>query len=647
MFRDAHFRGSRAILLDPVDAAPWLGSGPDVPAGQWAGHDPVLRDDERTIIPVGGGSPGQTPPVLWVVGNVDLMAHRFRDAPEPFACADGEILSWEFDATELSTVHLQPCSASTVHDRVQSAGSGRNAGSARSTIAGARPPGNGEPCLPDTGRAADPRTASERSARCTGTSVSSQDLSGAITPPRRLDRLAVADWRRRSAELAAGPGLAAHLAARPPAPELLDLVPAAGGSEQQVWADTLLDSIVARQRLINHLQARQAADFADLERNYPGLVEFLPTEVGFALNVTENWATRHLDSARRVRLRLPATWDAWDTGKLSTDKASYLAEATRDLDQYHTRRVEKAVLPKAPEQTLPEFRAAVRRAIITTDPEGAQARHQHAAGRRRVQKIDCEDGMAELRYYSTASDVQLVWETLTGIAQAAKTPDDGRNLDQRRADALIDLAVGVLDQAMWRGRPLPKRRGKRTTINVTMPITAMAGGNEVCELSGYGPITSGQAWTLLGDAELRRMVCEPHSGELLEASVSDYQPPGWLAEHIIARDRTCVAPGCRMPADRSQIDHRIPYQQGGQTSTENLNVLCQHHHRGKDGGGMRLVRLADGSYHWTTPLGRTKTRPATRWWTPPDPLAAWQARREAVDNWNIVDPPPDHDPPPF
>jgi len=79
----------------------------------------------------------------------------------------------------------------------------------------------------------------------------------------------------------------------------------------------------------------------------------------------------------------------------------------------------------------------------------------------------------------------------------------------------------------------------------------------------------------------------------------------------------------------------------------NLNVLCQHHHRGKDGGRMRLVRLADGSYHWTTPLGRTKTRPATRWWTPPDPLAAWQARRETVDNWNIVDPPPDHDPPPF
>jgi hypothetical protein len=603
MFTGAHFRGSRAILLDPVDAAPSIGSGSDVPAGQRAGQDPVLRDDDRRIIPVGSGSAGQTPPVLWVVGNVDLMAHRLRESPEPFVCADGEVISWEFDATELSTVHLQPCPASTVHDRGQSAGSGWNSGSARSTVGGGL--------------------------------------------PGRLDRMAVAGWRRRSAELAAGPGLAAHLAARPPAPELLDVVPAAGGSEQQVWADTLLDSIVARQRLINHLQARQAADFADLERNYPGLVEFLPTEVGFALNVTENLATRHLDSARRVRLRLPATWAAWDTGNLSTDKANYLAEATRDLDEHHTRHIEKAVLPKAPEQTVPEFRAAVRRAIITTDPEGAQVRHQHAAGRRGVQKTACEDGMAELRYYSAASDVQLVWETLTGIAQAAKTPDDGRNLDQRRADALADLAIGVLDQAMWRGRPLPKRRGKRTTINVTMPITAMAGGNDVCELSGYGPITSGQAWTLLGDAELRRMVCEPHSGELLEASVSDYQPPGWLAEHIIARDRTCVAPGCRMPADRSQIDHRVPYQQGGQTSTENLNVLCQHHHRGKDGGGMRLARLADGSYHWTTPLGRTKTRPATRWWTPPDPLAAWQARRGTVDNWNIVDPPPDHELPPF
>jgi hypothetical protein len=103
MFKGTHFNGSRAILLDPVDAAPWLGSGPTVPAGQWAGHDPVLRNDDRSIIPAGDTEASQTPPVLWVIGDLDLdldldlTEHRFRDAPEPFVCSDDEVIAWEFD----------------------------------------------------------------------------------------------------------------------------------------------------------------------------------------------------------------------------------------------------------------------------------------------------------------------------------------------------------------------------------------------------------------------------------------------------------------------------------------------------------------------------------------------------------------------
>jgi hypothetical protein len=403
MFKGTHFNGSRAILLDPVDAAPWLGSGPTVPAGQWAGHDPVLRNYDRSIILAGAAEASQTPPVLWVVGDLDLTAHRFRDAPEPYVCSDGQVISWEFDQTELSTVHLQPYQASTIQN--DNGYSARDQRSDRG--ADSRPP---QPTVQDRSRKSPPDPGSDRGRDLPPRPAPSgeQAITGpvATAPPRRLDRMAVAGWRRTAGELVAGPVLAAHLAARPAAPDRLDLVPVAGGSEQQMWADALLDSIIARQRLISHLQARQAADLSELERNYPGLVEFLPAEIGFALNVTENWAGRQIDSARRVRLRLPATWTAWDAGNVATEKACYLAEATKDLDRYQTRRVEKSVLPKAPSQTLPEFRAAVRRAIIAADPEGAGARHESAVADRRIRKVNCEDGMAQLYYYSTATDVQ-------------------------------------------------------------------------------------------------------------------------------------------------------------------------------------------------------------------------------------------------
>nr|WP_246232669.1 HNH endonuclease signature motif containing protein [Nakamurella aerolata] len=123
----------------------------------------------------------------------------------------------------------------------------------------------------------------------------------------------------------------------------------------------------------------------------------------------------------------------------------------------------------------------------------------------------------------------------------------------------------------------------------------------------------------VGDGGLlvQRLVCDPLDGSLLDATrIAGYVPPEWLAEQIRIRDRTCIAPGCRQPAARTEIDHRIPYQAGGATSADNLNLLCKHHHRAKDGGGWTLTRTADGTYHWTSPLGRTHTREPETWWQP-------------------------------
>nr|WP_246232484.1 HNH endonuclease signature motif containing protein [Nakamurella aerolata] len=124
------------------------------------------------------------------------------------------------------------------------------------------------------------------------------------------------------------------------------------------------------------------------------------------------------------------------------------------------------------------------------------------------------------------------------------------------------------------------------------------------------------------DLLVQRLVCDPLDGSLLDATrIAGYVPPEWLAEQIRTRDRTCVAPGCRQPAARTEIDHRVPYQAGGTTSADNLNLLCKHHHRAKDGGGWTLTRTADGTYHWTSPLGRTHTREPETWWQPTDPAS--------------------------
>jgi hypothetical protein len=89
-----------------------------------------------------------------------------------------------------------------------------------------------------------------------------------------------------------------------------------------------------------------------------------------------------------------------------------------------------------------------------------------------------------------------------------------------------------------------------------------------------------------------------------------YQPSRKLQHLIWARNPTCTAPGCRRPAARCDLDHTIPYDQGGRTCECNLAPLCRHHHRCKQSEGWRLTQPQPSVLHWTTPAGRDYlTRP--------------------------------------
>ncbi len=53
-----------------------------------------------------------------------------------------------------------------------------------------------------------------------------------------------------------------------------------------------------------------------------------------------------------------------------------------------------------------------------------------------------------------------------------------------------------------------------------------------------------------------------------------YQPSRALQHLIRARTTTCTAPGCRRPAAACDLDHTVPYDQGGRTCECNLAPRC-------------------------------------------------------------------------
>ncbi|HYK68130.1 MAG TPA: DUF222 domain-containing protein [Streptosporangiaceae bacterium] len=95
------------------------------------------------------------------------------------------------------------------------------------------------------------------------------------------------------------------------------------------------------------------------------------------------------------------------------------------------------------------------------------------------------------------------------------------------------------------------------------------------------------------------------SGSCSHARETAAYVPGRLLGHLIkVRNPTCTAPGCRRPAQQSDLDHVIPYAQGGRTCECNCHPACRRHHRCKGSAGWHLEMPEPGTLVWRLPHGR-------------------------------------------
>ena len=89
------------------------------------------------------------------------------------------------------------------------------------------------------------------------------------------------------------------------------------------------------------------------------------------------------------------------------------------------------------------------------------------------------------------------------------------------------------------------------------------------------------------------------------APEAGYLPSLALADFVRCRDLTCRFPGCDRPAPGCDIDHTVPYADGGPTHASNLTCLCRLHHLLKTFWGWFDQQLPDGTVIWKSPSGQT------------------------------------------
>src|SRR6478735_1792645 len=300
-------------------------------------------------------------------------------------------------------------------------------------------------------------------------------------------------WSTDLDALPPGPQLWDVLSRRPERSTAADDPTAAIRGEAAVYADAILDGVVARRRIMAALDAQEARDLAALTDVYPGIDQFLPTELGLALHLSEAKTGHLLDRAHRLVHTLPATTEALAGGQISSDAADALLNATAATTAEIAARVEQAVLPRCAGLTYAETHRAATYRVTKWDTDAIRKRHQEAVDERHVTTRSLGDGMAELSVTSTIADIAAMWEALTGLADAAKNPGDVRTLGARRVDALVDVCTDLLEGRPTSSDPgarrLSQRHGRRPRIQVVVPLTTLLGGNAPAELLGHGWIS--------------------------------------------------------------------------------------------------------------------------------------------------------------
>jgi hypothetical protein len=410
------------------------------------------------------------------------------------------------------------------------------------------------------------------------------------------------------------------------------------------------------ERAIGFLQARQVRHLAQIATHpdpvpgpaHPSARQRIDLDRSAELSATQEvacllrWSTGYtigrMGEAARLVSELPNTLNGVEGGRFGYLHASSLLNVTKDLDATITAKVEAKVLERAPTQTVTEFRAAARRAVAKLDPRGEEEQHEDAAAERRVCHQPAEHAMAWVNTYLSAADAQAVLTAVQAMAdklRAAAGPDDCRTADQFRADALVAICLAVLHGQSIEG--LPKWQGRRPQVQVMVALSTLLGVDEQpAELAGYGPIPAEVARKIAADptGTWTRLVTD-ELGRLVDYGREKYRPPQDLIDHVTTRDRTCRGPHCHRHARRCEVDHVIPFSAGGQTNASNLGPECPREHHVKHDAGWQTERLADGTFRWTTPSGRTYDKP-------PETYPQDQTRPK------IEPPEPDQDePPPF
>ena len=330
-----------------------------------------------------------------------------------------------------------------------------------------------------------------------------------------------------------------------------------------------------------------------------------------------------LETADRVE-DLDAVADAADRGELSPEQLSMIADAAAANPA-----VQERLLNDAKTKPLSKLRESCARAKQAADPD-PDATHERVRAARRLRFAKLLDGAAQILGITTADQMAPIKAAIERRANelfhAARLAGCYEPREAYQIDALEQIcrewleggraddehnAEPVPDDPDSEGEesaaPAPAAGPRRSAgpawlgllrIDLEALLRGAVEGEELCEITGLGPIPVSVARRLQGESVLKLVITR--GVDVAHVTHLGRGPTVAQKMALLWTSPGCCVTACARMAG-IEADHRIDWADTHHTVLGELQHVCDHHHDLKSHESWAFVHLADGAIECVPP----------------------------------------------
>ena len=321
--------------------------------------------------------------------------------------------------------------------------------------------------------------------------------------------------------------------------------------------------------------------------SFRNCAEWLAWRCGISLSA----AREKVRTAQALR-NLPAIGAAFADGRLSYSKVRALTRVVESHD-------EDSLLEYALRATAAQVEERCRQ-IRNSRPQSASIAQRAWERRALTLWRDAARGVMRVSVEVPIEEGELIAQALDRAVAGGEAAEgiefDANAWRAQQADALVAIAKTYLGG----GVAAAGSAADRYQVVVHVDEKSLRGGIGRADL----PVDTVKRLSCDGCVVT---VTESESGAPLDVGRKQRTVSTALKRALWARDRGCTFPGC---GNRRYIDahHVRHWADGGDTTADNLTLLCSYHHRLLHEGGFRIATDPDGGRYFQRPDGRAIPR---------------------------------------